>query len=134
MWSGIGTTGRTAQRQLTANLVGPLLRLTIGIQTRPIGAPWVVDRDGTVYKTFDDREWIYHLGIKNTNGKYDKASVGIEIANEVDLQLDGDKLYAFGKITPNTNTLANTLTRNGAKASIGLALMNRKSMLLSNSL
>ena len=48
------------------------------------------------------REWIYHLGIKNTNSKYDKASVGIEIANEVDLQLDGDKLYAFGKITPNT--------------------------------
>lgn len=61
-----------------------------------------MDRDGTVYKTFDDREWIYHLGIKNTNGKYDKASVGIEIANEVDLQLDGDKLYAFGKIMPNT--------------------------------
>jgi hypothetical protein len=61
-----------------------------------------VDRDGTIYKTFDDTAWIYHLGIKGTNGRYDKASVAIEFANELGLALDGDRLYAFGMNTPNT--------------------------------
>jgi hypothetical protein len=59
-------------------------------------------RDGTIYKTFDDAAWIYHLGIKGTNGRYDKASVAIEFANELGLALDGDRLYAFGMNTPNT--------------------------------
>jgi len=66
-----------------------------------IGAPWVVDRDGTIYKTFDDIGWTYHLGIKGTHG-YDKSSVAIEFANELALELDGDRLYAFGMNTPNT--------------------------------
>jgi hypothetical protein len=67
-----------------------------------VGAPYLVDRDGTIYKTFDDSGWIYHLGIKGTNGRYDKASVAIEFANELGLALDGDRLYAFGMNTPNT--------------------------------
>lgn len=67
-----------------------------------VGAPWLVDRDGTVLKTFDDSEWIYHLGLKGTNGLFDRASVGIEFANELGLSLDGDKLYAFDYNTPNT--------------------------------
>ena len=67
-----------------------------------VGAPWLVDRDGTIYKTFDDSAWIYHLGIKGTNGRYDRASVAIELANEGALDLDGDQLYAFGINTPST--------------------------------
>jgi hypothetical protein len=67
-----------------------------------VGAPYLVARDGTIYKTFDDSAWIYHLGIKGTNGRYDKASVAIEFANELGLALDGDRLYAFGMNTPNT--------------------------------
>lgn len=67
-----------------------------------VGAPWLVDRDGTIYRTFDDSEWIYHLGLKGTNGSFDKASVGIEFANELGLSLDGDRLYAFDYNTPNT--------------------------------
>jgi hypothetical protein len=47
-----------------------------------VGAPYLVDRDGTIYRTFDDSAWIYHLGIKGTNGRYDKSSVAIEFANE----------------------------------------------------
>jgi len=66
-----------------------------------IGTPWVVDRDGTIFRTFDDRQWIAHLGIPNSNNKYDKASVGIEIANEVDLKLKNGKLYAFNQTTNN---------------------------------
>ena len=53
-----------------------------------VGAPYLVDRDGTVYQTFDDAEWIYHLGIPGTNGYYDRTSVAIEFANELGLQLE----------------------------------------------
>ena len=67
-----------------------------------VGAPWLVDRDGTIYKTFDDSGWIFHLGLKGTNGRYDRSSVAIELANELELDLDGDRLHAFGMHTPNT--------------------------------
>jgi hypothetical protein len=67
-----------------------------------VGAPYVVDRDGTIYKTFEDTGWIYHLGLKGTGGRYDKSSVAIEFANELALSLDGNRFYAFGMHTPNT--------------------------------
>lgn len=72
-----------------------------GLCVRRSGAP-SASRDGTIYKTFDDTAWTYHLGIKGTNGRYDKSSVAIEFANELGLALDGDRLYAFGMNTPNT--------------------------------
>ncbi|HLL72744.1 MAG TPA: N-acetylmuramoyl-L-alanine amidase [Pyrinomonadaceae bacterium] len=80
-----------------------------------IGAPWLVDRDGTIYKTFDDKEWIYHLGIKGVLGKFDKISAGIEIANEGVLQRNGAKLYAFGNITPNTEYKGKSFERKWRK-------------------
>ena len=41
-----------------------------------IGTPFLVDRDGAIYRTFkDDREWIFHLGLAGTQGRYDKASI-----------------------------------------------------------
>jgi len=67
-----------------------------------VGAPYVVDRDGTIYKTFEDSAWIYHLGLKGTNGRYDKSSVAIEYANELALTQEAGRLYAFGMETPNT--------------------------------
>lgn len=67
-----------------------------------VGAPYLVDRDGTIYKTFEDTGWIYHLGLNGTKGRYDRASVAIELANEGPLSLDGDRLYAFGIHTPDT--------------------------------
>ena len=67
-----------------------------------VGAPWLVDRDGTIYKAFEDSAWTFHLGLKGTNGNYDRSSVAIEFANELQLDLDGDRLYAFGMNTPNT--------------------------------
>jgi len=67
-----------------------------------VGAPWLVDRDGTIYKTFEDAGWIYHLGLKGTNGSYDRSSIAIEFANELALELDGDRFHAFGMNTPNT--------------------------------
>jgi hypothetical protein len=75
---------------------------TWNLDANRIGAPWLVDRDGTIFKTFDDSGWIYHLGLKGTNGRYDRFSVPVEFANEGALMLDGDRLYAFGMSTPNT--------------------------------
>jgi hypothetical protein len=61
-----------------------------------IGTPYLIDRDGTIYRTFkDDSHWISHLGLKGTNGKYDRASVGIELANELELKKIGERYYAF---------------------------------------
>ena len=91
-----GTTGRTAATPSN----GHPGKATSTIDdwnsnTKRIATAWVVDRDGTIYKTFDDRQWAAHLGIQNTDNKYDKASVGIEIANEVDLMKKNGSLYAF---------------------------------------
>jgi len=72
------------------------------LDARRIGAPYLVDRDGTVYKTFDDTGWIFHLGLPGTKGRYDRSSVAIELANEGPLTLDGDRLHAFGFNTPGT--------------------------------
>jgi hypothetical protein len=73
-----------------------------------VGTPWVVDRDGTVYRCFDDSKWIFHLGLSNTNGKFDKSSVGIELANELCLLKDNGKYYAFDKVSPNTEYVGKT--------------------------
>lgn len=98
-----GTAGRTAHTpvgpragQATTSIDG------WNLNAERVGAPYLVDRNGTIYKTFDDAEWIYHLGLKGTNGRYDRASVAIEFANELGLTLDGDRFYAFGMQTPNT--------------------------------
>lgn len=65
-------------------------------------APYLVDRDGTIYQAFDDSGWAYHLGIPGTKGYYDKSSVAIELANELALTLEGHRLYAFGLQHPET--------------------------------
>jgi hypothetical protein len=98
-----GTAGRTGHTPVS----GRPGRATTSIDgwnlnAERVGAPYVVDRDGTIYKTFEDSGWIHHLGLKGTNGRYDKSSVAIEFANELALDLDGDRLYAFGMNTPNT--------------------------------
>jgi peptidoglycan hydrolase-like protein with peptidoglycan-binding domain len=67
-----------------------------------IGTPYLIDRKGTIYRTFkDDSQWIFHLGLKGTNGLYDKASVGIEMANELELQRSGGDYYAFDAVGRN---------------------------------
>ena len=98
-----GTAGRTRDTPVS----GRPGRATTSIEgwnlnEERVGAPYLVDRDGTIHKTFEDSGWIYHLGLKGTNGRYDRSSVAIEFANEGGLSLDGDRLYAFGMNTPNT--------------------------------
>jgi hypothetical protein len=59
------------------------------------GAPYLIDRDGTIYKTFDDTEWIYHLNIPTSRGMYDKQSIAITLANEQQLIKVGNRYFAF---------------------------------------
>ena len=77
-----------------------------------VGTPFLVDRDGTIFRTFkDEREWIYHLGLLGTNGRYDKASIGIEFANELELIPSDGKYYAFDRISKNTEYTGPVLKR-----------------------
>lgn len=43
-----------------------------------IGTPYIIDRDGTIYETFDPKFWIYSLGVKG-NSSIEKAAIPIEI-------------------------------------------------------
>ena len=67
-----------------------------------VGAPMARRPRRHGLRAFQDAGWIYHLGLKGTKGQYDKQSVAIEFANEGPLDLDGDRLYAFGMNAPNT--------------------------------
>jgi N-acetylmuramoyl-L-alanine amidase len=76
-----------------------------------VGATYLVDRNGDIYRCFDEKYWIFHLGLSGTNGKYDKTSIGIELANELSLLSDGGKFYAFDKISRNTEYTGRTFTK-----------------------
>ncbi len=67
-----------------------------------VGATYLIDRSGQIFRTCDEKYWIYHLGLSGTKGKYDKTSIGIELANELSLIKDNSKYYAFDKIHKNT--------------------------------
>jgi len=47
-----------------------------------VATAYVIDKDGTVYETFEPKYWSYHLGLRGTGGSIDKKSIGIEIVNE----------------------------------------------------
>jgi len=52
---------------------------------------YTVDPDGSIYELFDPAHWAFHLGVKGSNGKHDKRSIGIEIANVGPLKIDANK-------------------------------------------
>lgn len=77
-----------------------------------VGATYLIDRNGDTYRCFDEKYWIHHLGLKNTNGKYDRNSIGIELANELCLIKDAGKFYAFGNISIDNEYVGPTFSRN----------------------
>ena len=48
-----------------------------GKSTRDGDSSW----DGTIVRCFPETQWAWHLGAKNTNGIFDKISIGIEMCN-----------------------------------------------------
>lgn len=66
------------------------------------GVAYIIDRDGTVFNTFDDSRWSYHLNLPTNQTSYDKQSVGISLANELNLIKDNGRFFAFD-FAHNTN-------------------------------
>jgi peptidoglycan hydrolase-like protein with peptidoglycan-binding domain len=61
-----------------------------------VATAYVVDGDsGKVYQAFHPDYWGWHLGVKGTNGKLDKASIGIEICSYGPLVKKGSDFFAW---------------------------------------
>lgn len=61
-----------------------------------IATSFVIDGNtGGIVQCFDPNFWSYHLGVKGTNGKLDKSSIGIEICNWGPLDEKDGKYYAW---------------------------------------
>ncbi len=60
-----------------------------------IGTAYVIDRDGEILQAFPDDCWAFHLGIKGSNGKLDKISIGIEICAWGPLTHKDGKYYNY---------------------------------------
>lgn len=59
-----------------------------------VATAYIIDRDGTIYETFDPEGWSYHLGVKGLTS-LEKASIGIEICSYGALQLRGGKYVTY---------------------------------------
>lgn len=78
---------------------GPSAKNTIsyweGDETR-VATAFVVDgNSGIAYEAYNPDYWGFHLGVKGTNGKLDKASVGIEICAYGPLIKRGEDFFAW---------------------------------------
>jgi len=63
-----------------------------------ISTAYIIDgQDATIYECFNPDYWSYHLGIKGTKGRLDKASIGIELCAYGPLKLINGKYYAWPK-------------------------------------
>ncbi len=61
-----------------------------------IATPFIIDGgDATIYECYSPDYWSYHLGIKGTKGRLDKASIGIELCAYGPLKEKGGKYYAW---------------------------------------
>lgn len=69
-----------------------------------IATAFIVERDGTIYQTFDPNCWAHHVGSKDPrNTELNKRSIGIEIASEGALIKNKEMLYCFGVISQRTS-------------------------------
>lgn len=52
-----------------------------------VATPYVVERNGTIYETFDPRKWAFHLGVAED---IERKCIGIEIVNFGPLVMSAD--------------------------------------------
>jgi hypothetical protein len=71
------------------------------MQKNGVSTPYILDRNGLIYQTYDPQYWSYHLGFKGTHA-HDKRSIPIEIVNIGPLKLKNGILYCW----PNNFTTA----------------------------
>lgn len=68
-----------------------------------IATSYIVERDGTIFETFDPKYWAHHVGSKDPrNLAVNKRSIGIEIASEGSLIQNNGNLYCFGVVSQRT--------------------------------
>lgn len=65
-----------------------------------VGAPYVIDRDGSIYEFFDPKMYAYVLGIKGDDNYHEKHSVNIELISAGKLY-KVEKEYRFYPLWPN---------------------------------
>lgn len=71
--------------------------------TPAIATAFVIDRNnGKINEAFNPDYWSFHLGIKGTNGKLDKSSIGIEICSWGPLVENKGKYYNYLDYDNNT--------------------------------
>lgn len=59
-----------------------------------VGTPYVIDRDGTIYRAFDPAQrWAYHLGVGQHRVWWERTSIGIELVNVGPLRKRHNKLF-----------------------------------------
>jgi N-acetyl-anhydromuramyl-L-alanine amidase AmpD len=81
------------------NIAGDIRTLT-GERGR-ISVPYVIARDGTIYRLFSSEYWAHHLGVKDaelsphasSGPALSKQTIGIELSNYGPLTLKGTDLY-----------------------------------------
>ncbi len=60
-----------------------------------VGTPFVIDRDGTIYQCFDEKKWIYSLGVTGATNT-EKHGIPIEIVSLGFLFKENDgEYYAY---------------------------------------
>jgi N-acetyl-anhydromuramyl-L-alanine amidase AmpD len=67
---------------------------TLTTKGKPISVPYVIARDGLVYRLFGSEFWSHHIGPNNlgSNKTFSKESIAIEISNYGPLKLEGTTL------------------------------------------
>jgi N-acetyl-anhydromuramyl-L-alanine amidase AmpD len=61
-----------------------------------IATPFVIDgNSASIYECYNPDYWSYHLGIKGTKGRLDKASIGVEVCAYGPLKEKDGKFYAW---------------------------------------
>ena len=57
---------------------------------------YVVGRNGTIYKCFEEELWSYHVGPGKKFAEINNSTISIFLVNEAYLEKENSKYYAFG--------------------------------------
>lgn len=74
---------------------------------RHVSVPFVIARDGTIYRLFSSEFWAYHIGRNplGSNKELSRSSIGIELSNYGPLKLGEDKNFQTNYHTPKRNDI-----------------------------
>jgi len=65
-----------------------------------LGGHYVIGRSGEIFSCFDEEHWSNHLGPAKRASTINKSSIGIYLCNELYLEKENSRYYAFGYTHP----------------------------------